>query len=49
MLLKSVDTNNVHGGLLGLSELASAYETRANLEQQRLKVQGNATRLHSLT
>jgi hypothetical protein len=42
MLLKSVDTNNVHGGLLGLSELASSYKAKANLEEERLKVKENS-------
>ena len=38
MLLSSVDTNDVHGGLLGLSELAASYKGRGGFETERSKV-----------
>jgi hypothetical protein len=37
-LLHSVDLNDVHGGLLGLSELAVAYKTNGHCEKERLEV-----------
>ncbi|KAF8583340.1 ARM repeat-containing protein [Ramaria rubella] len=45
LLLKSVDINDVHGGLLGLSQVATSYKARGDLEAERLKIFKHLTKL----
>ncbi|KAF8510075.1 TBCD protein [Hysterangium stoloniferum] len=37
-LLGSIDSNDVHGGILGLSQLAASYKAAKNCESERLRV-----------
>ncbi|KAF8513769.1 TBCD protein [Gautieria morchelliformis] len=47
ILLNSMDTNDVHGGLLGISELAASYNAREGFETERLKIFKHLSKISS--